>query len=107
MTAAAQPRWAVGIDMSLTSTAVAAQDMDTGDLFVQRVRSAGKASDTLHDKVTRYRLLANDISALAIKVRPVIIAIEGAQFSTSKDTSAHRRAGVWWRTVDQIGRAHV
>lgn len=99
--------WVVGIDLSLASTALAAMHTRTGELFLHRVRSTGKTTDTLAMKVARYRTLASDITAAALACAPVAVAIEGAQFSTSKDTSAHRRAGLWWRTVDLIDAAGV
>ena len=92
----------VGVDLSLTSTAVAALHVETGELFVHRIRSAGKSDDTLNSKLTRYRDLAEKVSAAVAVSHPVLVAIEGAQFATSKDTSAHRRAGLWWKTVDLI-----
>lgn len=94
--------WAVGIDLSLTSTAVAAVHLGTGELFVHRVRSSGKSTDSLHTKIERYRDLAYKVASAALVSSPVLVAIEGAQFATSKDTSAHRRAGLWWRTVDLV-----
>ena len=99
--------WVVGIDLSLASTALAALHTGTGELFVHRVRSTGKTTDTLAMKVARYRALSADIAAAALACAPLAVAIEGAQFSTSKDTSAHRRAGLWWRTVDLIDAAGV
>lgn len=99
--------WVVGIDLSLASTALAALHTGTGELFVHRVRSTGKTTDTLAMKVARYRALSADIAAAALACSPLAVAIEGAQFSTSKDTSAHRRAGLWWRTVDLIDAAGV
>lgn len=99
--------WVVGIDLSLASTALAALHTGTGELFVHRVRSTGKTTDTLAMKVARYRSLSADIAAAALACAPLAVAIEGAQFSTSKDTSAHRRAGLWWRTVDLIDAAGV
>lgn len=94
--------WAVGVDLSLTSTAVAALDVESGELFVHRIKSKGTATDSLHTKLGRYRLLSEDIAKAAVSVKPTVVAIEGAQFATSKDTSAHRRAGVWWRVCDLI-----
>ena len=91
-----------GIDLSLTSTAVSALHTGTGSMFLHRVRSSGRTTDSLRMKVDRYRSLAEQVSQAACSSSPAIVAIEGAQFATSKDTSAHRRAGLWWRTVDLI-----
>lgn len=96
------PVWVVGIDLSLASTAVAAMDLSGGDLFVHRVKSKGSTADGLHTKLDRYRKLAIEIAEAAVAPSPVLVAIEGAQFATSKDTSAHRRAGVWWRVCDLV-----
>ncbi len=99
--------WVVGIDLSLTSTALAALHTGTGVLYVHRVKSTGKTTDTLAMKITRYRLLAESVVGAALACSPLAVAIEGAQFSTSKDTSAHRRAGLWWRVVDLIDAAGI
>ena len=105
MTTPCDAVWAVGIDLSLASTAVSALNMSTGDLFVHRIKSKGAANASLHDKLDRYRTLTHDIASAAVAVSPAVVAIEGAQFATSKDTSAHRRAGVWWRVCDLV-QAH-
>lgn len=97
--------WVCGVDLSLTSTAVSALHTGTGDLYLHRVRSSGKATDSLFSKLDRYRDLAQKVAQAACSSSPALVAIEGAQFSTSKDTSAHRRAGLWWRTVDMITSA--
>lgn len=99
--------WVVGIDLSLTSTALAAYHTGTGELYLHRVRSTGSTSDTLAMKIARYRTLATNVVSAALVCCPVAVAIEGAQFSTSKDTSAHRRAGLWWRVVDLVDEAGV
>lgn len=99
--------WVVGIDLSLASTALAALHVGTGELYLHRVKSTGKTTDTLAMKVERYRTLSTKIVDAALVCSPVAVAIEGAQFSTSKDTSAHRRAGLWWRTVDLIDAAGI
>lgn len=99
--------WVVGIDLSLTSTAVAALHTGTGELFVHRIRSAGKATDSLADKIARYTRLSQEIAASVLVTSPALVAIEGAQFSTQKDTSAHRRAGLWWRVVELISDSGI
>lgn len=99
--------WVVSIDLSLASTALGAMHTGTGELHLHRVKSTGKMTDTLEMKVERYRALARDIAAAALVCSPLAVGIEGAQFATSKDTSAHRRAGLWWRTVDLIFAAGV
>jgi len=106
-TATPAASWVVGIDLSLTSTAVAALHTGTGDLYVHRVRSVGKASDSLLAKVGRYTRLSQEIAAAALISSPALVTIEGAQFATQKDTSAHRRAGLWWRVVELIIEAGV
>jgi len=99
--------WVVGIDLSLTSTALAAMHTRTGELYVHRVKSTGKTTDTLTMKIERYRRLSTDVVSAALACSPIAVSIEGAQFATSKDTSAHRRAGLWWRVVDLIDAAGV
>lgn len=96
------PNVTVGIDLSLTSTAVGTLDLSSGEVVLNRVRSSGSKDASLSEKLARYRRLASDITEQVVKVKPLAVAIEGAQFSTSKDTSAHRRAGLWWHTVNLI-----
>jgi Holliday junction resolvasome RuvABC endonuclease subunit len=95
----------VGIDLSLTSTAVAGLDLDNGGVSVQRIRSSGSKDASLEEKLERCRELSHKIVMAVTQLNPLAVAIEGAQFATSKDTSAHRRAGLWWRTVDLISDA--
>lgn len=99
--------WGLGVDLSLVSTALAAEDINTGNVHVSRVQSKGSAKASLASKIERYRVLSLEIAAQVIRVNPALVAIEGAQFSTSKDTSMHRRAGVWWRVCDLITEAGI
>ena len=78
--------WVVGIDLSLASTALAAMHTRTGELFLHRVRSTGKTTDTLAMKVARYRTLASDITAAALACAPVAVAIEMSLINISEPT---------------------
>lgn len=94
-------QWAVGIDLSLTSTGVAAYDMNSGTLHAHRVKSSSNGM-TLDAKLERYTSVVSGITNAVYAANPCVVAIEGAQFSTSKDRSAHRRAGVWWAVVREL-----
>lgn len=94
--------WVVGVDLSLTSTAIAAMSTADGTLYVHRVRSSGKSDASLYEKLARAEKLADDIVAAVMACSPSLVSIEGAQFSTSKDSSAHRRAGLWWLVISKL-----
>lgn len=88
----------VGLDLSLTSTGMAVVD-DAGAVTVRRIRSAGKKTDRLPENVDRLRALAFKVVQAVREVDPTAVVVESALFSTHHDSSAHRRAGLWWLVV--------
>lgn len=95
--------YSVGLDLSLTSTGVAAIHTD-GSAFTTLVKSSGKATDTLDETSVRLEDLRDRIVQAVTAADPDLVAVESAMFSTHKDSSAHRRAGLWWMTVSEIRR---
>lgn len=99
------PRYAIGLDLSLTHTGLAAIDIDTGQAFTHDVRSKGKKTDTTCQQVQRIDQLTEQIMTSVHACRPEVVVVESALFSTTADTSAHRRAGLWWSVVGACVRA--
>lgn len=98
----ADPRWVVGIDPSLTSTGLALIDALTGTAYTAAVTSKGKKTDTLVMQSERIRDLTDRICDYVRVADPALVVIESATFSTRNDTSAHRRAGLWWSVVNDL-----
>lgn len=91
-----EPLWVAGIDISLTSTGVAIVDCVSGSSYSTTVCSKGTKNDTLKQQCLRATSMAGDIIDLVERARPVRVVVESALFSSRNDTSAHRRAGLWW-----------
>lgn len=100
-------RWAVGVDLSLTSTAIAAKSLTTDDLHVTRIRSAGRKDDPLEAHISRMDALATKIVAAVRSVNPELVVIEDMMFGTTRDTSAHRRSGLWWMVASLLRHHRV
>lgn len=101
------PRYAVGLDLSLTSTGLAALNLDTGEMSTAAVTSSGKKTDRLPQNVRRLTGLAESIVAGVEQCQPELVVIESALFNTGRtDTSAHRRAGLWWAVVLDLSRRY-
>ena len=99
-------RFAVGLDLSLTSSGIAAISLDDPTaMFTERVRSRGKKTDTLTDHLNRLDRTSARISELVAACDPAVVVVETAYFSTENDSSAHRRAGLWWAVVGSIERS--
>lgn len=88
--------FAVGIDLSLTSTGIAALSLDSGEMFTHVIRSTGTKKDRLPEHLTRLDDLVSQIVESVRQVDPAAVAIESATFVTAQDSSSHRRAGLWW-----------
>lgn len=98
--------YVVGLDLSLTSTGIAALDVGGGALFTHAVRSKGTKADRLPQNTARLRDLAGRITAAVRRVDPDLVVVESALFSSHQDSSAHRRAGLWWLVVDTLDAAY-
>lgn len=100
--AGSSPRWTVGLDLSLTSTGIGIIDLNSGTAYTRAVRSSGKKTDTLAMQVARIQDLTDNIVDSVAVCDPELVVVESAAFSTRKDTSAHRRAGLWWSVVGEL-----
>lgn len=97
-----------GVDVSLTSTGVAFIDPDTGTLDADTIRSRGRATDRLPENLERIAHLGDTIAAAIIRRSPPLVVIESALFTAAdKDSSAHRRAGLWWTVAQHLRAAGV
>lgn len=94
--------YAVGLDLSLTSTGVAAIHSD-GSAFTTLVKSSGSSKDTVSDTARRLGDITSRILVAVEAADPDVVVIESAMFSTHKDSSAHRRAGLWWTVAQVVG----
>ena len=102
------PRPVCGIDVSLSSTGVAFIDPATGDLAAATVRSRGRATDRLPENLERIATLGLAIATAAVEKQPQLAVVESALFTTAdKDTSAHRRAGLWWSVAQHLRAAGI
>ena len=100
--AGSSPRWTVGLDLSLTSTGIGIIDLNSGTAYTRAVRSSGKKTDTLAMQVARIQDLTDNIVDSVAVCDPELVVVESAAFSTRKDSSAHRRAGLWWSVVGEL-----
>ena len=94
--------WSVGLDLSLTSTGIAAIECESGSVFSTTVTSKGKADASLADQWRRLGGLRSEIVDKVNQVRPSMVVVESAFFGTRHDSSAHRRAGLWWQVVGEL-----
>ena len=85
-----------GVDTSLTSTGVVT--LGSGDPVLHRVRSAGKADDTLAMRRARLDKVAGQVVGAVLQDPPDLVVIEAPAFS-SKGGHAHDRSGLWWLVV--------
>lgn len=97
--------WSVGLDLSLTSTGIAAIECTSGSVFSTTVTSKGKADAPLGEQWKRIDRLREEIVDKVNQVRPEVVVVESAFFGTRNDSSAHRRAGLWWQVVGDLLKA--
>lgn len=98
----------VGLDLSLTGSAISVIDLTTGTLATAVHKSPAPKDDALGAHVTRHRALVDGIVEQVIACDPVIAVVEGLQFSVaSKDSSLTRRGFLWWAVAEGLVRAGV
>lgn len=95
-TPANQHRHVTGLDLSLTATGIATVTLDSGHIHLHTHRTTGAKGAPLTDRIERMRHAVSGVLELV----PVdaFIVIESPSFG-SFSTSAHERAGMWWRVV--------
>ncbi|WP_458317941.1 hypothetical protein [Mycolicibacterium brisbanense] len=95
----------IGLDLSLTGSAIAAISLDDGALASAVHRSPAPADDSLGAHVARHRELVDGIVAQTLACRPELVVVEGLQFSVKeKDSSLTRRGFLWWAVVEGLVR---
>lgn len=93
----------VGLDLSLTGSAIAAISLTDGTLATAVHRSPAPASDSLGAHVQRHRELVHGIVAQTLACEPALVVIEGLQFSVKeKDSSLTRRGFLWWAVAEGL-----
>lgn len=95
----------VGLDLSLTGSAIAAISLETGDLATAVHRSPAPADDSLGAHVQRHRELVDGIVTQTLACNPELVVVEGLQFSVKeKDSSLTRRGFLWWAVAEGLVR---
>lgn len=96
-------RTVVGLDLSLTGTALAVIDLHSGALSTAVHRSPAPKEDVLGAHVTRHRELVHGIVQQVLACDPALVVVEGLQFSvSSKDSSLTRRGFLWWAAAEGL-----
>lgn len=92
---------AVGIDLSLTGTGLAAITTIDGELALDTVTIASKGTrdDTLRQRRDRIYGVVEKISQWA--ARSNVVVVEAPAFSKN-NASTWDRAGLWWATIDML-----
>ncbi|NKY60389.1 hypothetical protein [Nocardia flavorosea] len=88
----------VGLDLSLTSTGIAAWDA-RGDIRTHRIRSKGAKTDTWRQRRARINRLADQVTD-SISFDAFVL-VEAPAYGSSTG-SVWDRAGLWWRVVDTL-----
>lgn len=105
---AAAGRTVVGLDLSLTGSALSVIDLETGTIATAVHKSPAPKEDVLGAHVARHRELVDGIVAQVIGCDPVVAVVEGLQFSVaSKDSSLTRRGFLWWAVAEGLVNAGV
>ncbi|WP_237077055.1 hypothetical protein [Mycobacteroides abscessus] len=95
----------IGLDLSLTGSAIAAISLETGDLATAVHRSPVPADDSLGAHVQRHRELVDGIVQQVLACAPELVVVEGLQFSVKeKDSSLTRRGFLWWAVAEGLVR---
>ncbi|WP_078321657.1 hypothetical protein [Mycobacteroides chelonae] len=95
----------IGLDLSLTGSAIAAISMTDGALATAVHRSPAPADDALGAHVVRHRELVDGIVAQTLACEPALVVVEGLQFSVKeKDSSLTRRGFLWWAVAEGLVR---
>lgn len=92
---------AVGVDLSLTGTGLAAIKTIPGglDLDIRTVVSKGTRSDTLRQRRDRIYGIVSAVSLFAMNAD--LVVVEAPAFSKN-NASTWDRAGLWWAVIDML-----
>ena len=106
MNAGSAPRYAVGLDLSLTGSGVAVISLHTGQVALGLVETKGTAKARLDQTLDRLQVALAGIAAYVPAERSVIV-IEAPSLG-SQNGKSHERAGLWWRTAGLLhSRGHI
>ncbi len=106
MSAGNAPRYAVGLDLSLTGSGVAVISLRTGQVALGLVETKGAAKTHLDQTLNRLQVALVGIAAYVPAERSVIV-IEAPSLG-SQNGMSHERAGLWWRTAGLLhSRGHI
>lgn len=93
----------IGLDLSLTGSAIAAISLTDGALATAVHKSPAPADDSLGAHVQRHRELVDGIVQQVLACRPQLVVVEGLQFSVKeKDSSLTRRGFLWWAVAEGL-----
>lgn len=90
----------VGLDLSLTSTGIAAFD-EWGLLQTRSIKSSGKKGATLLERQNRLINLTTKITMAVYEFSPQIVVVEAPSYG-SKHGSQHDRSGLWWMVTSLL-----
>lgn len=92
---------AIGVDLSLTSTGLAAVD-DNGGATVKRIRTPAAA--TLEQRCSRLAAILGHVVVYSYALEPQhgIVAIEGPSLRQRAQVGTFDRAGLWWLVVHAL-----
>lgn len=100
---------AVGLDLSMTDTGIAAVLSD-GTILTDHITSKGRKDATVAEKADRFLHLVDLITGHPlIPIMPVSIVVEGPSYA-SVGSAAHDIAGFWWLVVTRLiglGTLHI
>lgn len=101
----ALPRYAVGLDLSLTGTGLASISLETGHVRLGLVETKPTSDGGLSGTLNRLHTALEGIVA-HIPITRCLIVVEAPSLG-SRNGKAHERAGLWWRTVAYLhSRGH-
>ena len=96
----------VGLDLSLTSSGVAALSLDTGMTRLERVRTTGEKDAALEQVLARIDTARRGIVA-HVPLARCLVVVEAPSHG-SRFGKPHERAGLWWQVVTELHqRGHV
>lgn len=93
-------RAVVGVDLSLTSTGLAAIHPD-GAAYVTRVTSKGSTKDSTAERHIRLLTIGSQVLGFVHQVDAELVVIEAPSFA-SKYGHPHDRSGLWWMVAGGI-----
>lgn len=96
----------VGIDPSLTGTAIAVIDDTTGALRTARMPTKGNLADSLDERISRLDSIERWVRDRFEEIGRIdlTIGIEGPAYAAQAQAGVHLRAGLWWRLATRASK---